>query len=68
VNAPKRLFFLPSVHEQHVFFKKNVGLVPLATEKINLNKQTTIGVFQHHTKDQKRNPRRLSVLLLALYF
>jgi hypothetical protein len=67
VNAPKRLFFfLPSVHEQHVFLK-NVGLVPLATEK-NKFKQTTIGVFQHHTKDQKRNPRRLSVLLLALYF
>jgi hypothetical protein len=52
--------------KQHVFLK-NVGLVPLATEK-NKFKQTTIGVFQHHTKDQKRNPRRLSVLLLALYF
>jgi len=53
--------------KQHVFLK-NVGFGAFGDRKNKFKQNKTIGVFQHHTKDQKRNPRRLSVLLLALYF
>jgi len=44
-----------------------VGFVHLATEK-NKFKQTTIGVFQHHTKDRKRKPEAFVCVVVGVVF